>query len=62
MSKADEKCLKLIDFGLSKIFMVQDKSQLPTLMQSDSSSPIRKTSRRVPKNAMKTRAGTVNVK
>lgn len=59
MSKGDEKCLKLIDFGLSKIFMAQDKNVQTTLMQSDSSSPIRKTSRRVPKNAMKTRAGTV---
>lgn len=61
MSKADEKCLKLIDFGLSKIFLAQgDNVQPVPLMQSDSSSPIRKTSRRVPKNAMKTRAGTVD--
>jgi|JI10StandDraft_1071094.scaffolds.fasta_scaffold682407_2 serine/threonine protein kinase len=68
MSKTNEKCLKLIDFGLSKIFLVQEKppsggkpaqAPQPTLMQSDAQSPIRKTARRVPKNQMMTRAGTV---
>ena len=58
MNKVDEKCLKLIDFGLSKIFLVQEQG-IPHQMQSSESSPIRKISKRVPKNNMKTRAGTV---
>lgn len=59
MSKSDEKCLKLIDFGLSKIFMVQEKGLPPAPMQSDAQSPIRQKTKRVPKSNMKTRAGTV---
>lgn len=70
MSKENEKCIKLIDFGLSKIFLVQDKvpgkatplgvTPAPgTSMQSDAQSPIRKSAKRVPKNQMMTRAGTV---
>jgi hypothetical protein len=54
MSKNDEKCLKLIDFGLSKNFLEQN----PTLA-APKEEPKGTTKKRIPKNNMKTRAGTV---
>jgi hypothetical protein len=54
MSKNDEKCLKLIDFGLSKNFLDQNP-----IVASQKEEPKSTTKKRVPKNNMKTRAGTV---
>lgn len=60
MSKTDEKCLKLIDFGLSKNFI---EGPAANLMGSggtnESPDPSKRPMRKQPKNNMKTKAGTV---
>lgn len=64
MSKLDEKCLKLIDFGLSKNF-VEGAGPNPLSPQSTADSKptpgggASRQSRKPAKNQMKTKAGTV---
>ena len=57
MSKKDEKCLKLIDFGLSKNFFEIAQPKQNTPPSSPTEPPGR--GRRQVRSAMKTKAGTV---
>lgn len=60
MTKTDEKCLKLIDFGLSKNFFEgTGLNPMGSGGLSESPDPSKRPSRKQPKNNMKTKAGTV---
>lgn len=58
MSKTDEKCLKLIDFGLSKNFFEGAAPAPGKEPGSPAEQPGARGRRQAPKNNMKTKAGT----